>query len=220
MMKNKLLSAVSVVLVSLPVAALADEPNDIYSYAWKDSRLASGIGVSATLGGGLTGFTDQTMRDVVSDTVGSLWNLRVTIGSHTPIAVDLGYIGTAQSIDALSGTQNATLVGTTAEGALRWNILPHYAWNPYVFAGVGWQRYDIAGAKFSMADSGINDSDNSVVFPMGTGVSYRAQNGLVLDLKGTFRASTQAGLVIDTTGNDSYAPLHTWEASGALGYEF
>jgi hypothetical protein len=220
MMKMKLFSVVTAALVSLPVVALADEPNDIYSYAWQDSRLASGIGVSATLGGGITGFTDQTMRDVVTKSVGSLWNLRVTLGSHTPIGLELGYLGTVQDIDALTGTQTATLLGTTAEAVVRFNILPHYAWDPYIFAGVGWQRYDITGAKFSMADSGINDSDNSVVFPMGTGISFRTPTGLVLDMRGTFRANTQAGLVIDTTGNDSYAPLHTWEASGALGYEF
>jgi hypothetical protein len=220
MLKIKLLSVVTAAVVAVPVVALADESADIYSYAWHDSHLASGYGISTTLGGGLTGFTDQTMRDVVTSNTGGLWDLRVVFGSHTPLALDVGYIGTAQSIDALTGTQNATLVGTSVEGALRWNILPHFAWNPYVFAGVGWQRYDITGAKFTMADSGINDSDNSVVFPLGTGISYRAPNGLVVDLKGTFRANTQADLVIDTTGNDSYAPLHTWEASTAIGYEF
>lgn len=220
MSRINLLAVVTSSLVALPVVAHAEEPYDITSYAWSDSHLASRYGISTILGGGLSGFTDKAMRDVVSSDVGGLWNLRVTLGSHIPLGFDIGYVGTGQSINALSSTDSGTLVGTTVEGAVRWNVLPHYKWNPYVFAGIGWQRYDVTGAKFSMSDSGINDRDNSVVFPMGTGISYRQPDGLVFDLKGTFRASTQAGLVIESEGSKSYAPLHTWEASAALGYEF
>lgn len=203
-----------------PAVALAEEPApSAYSYAWKDSRLRSEIGVSTTLGAGVTGFTNQTMRDTVTSGVGGLWNLHVTIGSHTPLGIDLGYIGTVAEINALSRTQSGTLIGTTMEGALRYNILPHNAWTPYAFVGVGWQRYDISGGDFRLSDSGINESDNSVVFPLGLGVAYRDRNGLVLDLHGTFRANTNPGLVLENGGTD-YAPMHTWEAGAAVGYEF
>jgi len=196
-----------------PGLALADdEPSH--------SRLQSEIGVSTILGGGLTGFTDETMRDATTTDVSGLWNLRVTIGSHTPIAFDVGYVGTAADVDALAGGQSGTLVGTTVEGAVRYNVLPHNNWNPYAFVGMGWQRYDITGADFALSDTGMRDSDNSLVFPMGAGVSYRDTSGLVLDLRGTFRANTQQGLVLESIGSDSYAPMHAWEASAAAGYEF
>lgn len=220
-MQTKMFSLLVCTAAFAPGLALADEPEpSAYSYAWKDSRLQSEIGVSTILGAGLTGFTDQTMRDTVSSDVGGLWNLRVTIGSHTPLGLDIGYIGTAADIDALAGTQSGTLIGTTLEGALRYNMLPHNDWNPYAFAGIGWQRYDISGGDFRLSDSGINESDNSVVFPMGLGLAYRDRGGLVLDVHGTFRANTNQGLVLENIGGTTYAPMHNWEASGAVGYEF
>jgi len=209
------------VALMTPTVALADdETPDIYSYSWHDSQMKTDFGVSALVGGGVSGFTDQTMRDTVTSNVGGLWNLRVAVGSHTPLAFEGGYIGTAANINALIGTQTGTLVGTTVEGALRYNVLPHYAWNPYAFAGVGWQRYDITGDAFNTSDTGMSDSDNSLVYPVGVGIAYRHPTGFVADLRGTFRANSNAGLVLKGIGGNDFAPLHTWEASGALGYEF
>jgi len=185
-----------------------------------DERLPSGYGVTTVLGAGFSGFTDRAMRDTVSNNLGGLWDVRFTLGSHTPLALDIGYVGTAAKINALSGAKWGTLVGTTAEAALRFNILPHHAWNPYVFAGVGWQHYDINGIVFTMGDTGMNSADNSVVFPIGTGISYR-DAGLVVDVRGTFRANANAGLVLDATSmTNTFAPMHAWEASAAVGYEY
>jgi len=202
------------------IARADDEAPSAYSYAWNESGLRSGYGISTLLGGGLTGFTDKAMRDTISGSVGGLWNLKVTLGSHIPLALDLGYVGTASKINSLASTKWGTLVGTTAEAALRYNILPHYAWNPYAFAGIGWQRYDLNGGTFTLADNGIRESDNSVVFPMGAGLAYRNESGLVLDVHGTFRANTNYGLVIESMSSSSYVPMHSWEASAAAGYEF
>ncbi|HEU4731786.1 MAG TPA: hypothetical protein VFT22_28010 [Kofleriaceae bacterium] len=203
----------------------ADLEPDMYSYAWYDERLPSGIGVSAILGGGVTGFTDKQMRDTTSN-VGGLWDLRVTIGSHIPLALDVSYLGQAMNINGLPSGRSGTLVGTTFEGAARFNVLPHYAWNPYVFAGVGWQRFDVTQTNVTLSDSGMNDKDNLLEFPMGVGFSYRS-GGFVGDLRGTFRAMTDQNLVLKAPLNpaialtsDDFAPMHTWEASAAIGYEF
>jgi hypothetical protein len=202
------------------------DSDDMYSYAWYDERLASGIGVGITLGGGVTGFTDKTMRSTTSD-VGGLWDLRLTFGTHVPLALDVSYLGSATSINGLPSGRNATLLGTTVEGALRYNILPHFVWTPYVFGGAGWTRYDVTQTNVTLSDSGMNDKDNLMEFPMGVGFSYRA-SGFTADLRGTFRATTDQNLVlknpslgapISPTSSD-FAPMHTWEASAALGYEF
>lgn len=206
--------------LATPGSARADDAPSIYDYSWHEHLLKSDIGVSTLLGGGITGFTDKAMRDTMSNDIGGLWDLRVTLGSHIPLALDLGYVGTAATINALGVKKSGTLVGTTAEAALRYNILPHFAWDPYAFVGIGWQRYDLTGGTFTVADTGIKDSDNSVVFPMGAGIAYRARRGLVVDLHGTFRANTDYGLVVQSLGSSSYVPMHTWEASGAVGYEF
>jgi hypothetical protein len=196
-----------------------------YSYAWSDELMRSRIGVSAIIGGGVVGFTDRTMRDTTSS-VGGLWDFRLTLGSHVPLGLELGYTGTATNLKGLPA-QNGTLIGTTAEAALRYNVLPHFVWTPYVFAGVGWQRYDVTSANVTLSDSGMNDHDNLLEFPMGAGLAYRMA-GFVLDLRGTFRAATDQNLVlkgsvptttIAPTSSD-FAPMHTWQASAALGYEF
>jgi hypothetical protein len=194
-------------------------PSYDFSYAWFDPRLRSGIGVSATLGGGVVGFTDKAMRNTTSD-VGGLWDLRVTLGSHVPLGLDISYLGSATDIKGLAPGQSATLIGTTAEAALRYNVLPHFAWNPYVFAGAGWQRYDVSKSSGTLMSNVMSDHDNLVEFPVGTGVAYR-RGGLVADLRGTFRATTEENLVLSAPGsNGDFVPMHTWEASAALGYEF
>lgn len=203
-----------------PGVAHADDPPDPYSYAWHDNRMQSDFGVSTILGGGVTGFTDRTMRDTMSSSVGGLWDLRVTLGSHTPLGIDVSYVGTAANINALIGSQSGTLIGTAVEGAVRYNVLPHHAWDPYAFVGIGWQRYDITGGTFNLSDTGMNSSDNAITFPLGAGIAYRTRTGLVLDLRGTFRPTTDSNLVLETAGSTNYAPMHTWEASAALGYEF
>jgi hypothetical protein len=196
---------------------MADASSDKFGYAWREPALGTGIGVSAILGGGVSGFTDKTMRSTTAD-VGGLWDLRVTLGSHIPLALDVSYLGTATNVRAMPAGQSATLIGTTAEAALRYNILPHYDWNPYVFAGAGWQHYDVTGDTPQVI--GMATSDDLIEFPVGTGLAYR-RSGFVADLRGTFRATTEENLVLrnPATGSDP-APMHTWEASAALGYEF
>ncbi len=193
---------------------------------WYEQGLSTGIGVGVVIGGGVSGFTDQRMRDVISTDVSGLWDARFTIGTHIPIGLDLSYVGTAASLSSLSGTSSGTLIGTTAEGALRWNMMPHGNFNPYIFAGVGWQRYDVTGRTVTLSDTGIRQSDNSVEFPMGLGLSFRDPSGFIFDVRGTFRANVDQGLVLAPGANPSspasgnFVPMHTWEASAALGYEF
>jgi opacity protein-like surface antigen len=188
------------------------------SYAWSEPRLRSEIGVGLILGGGVTGFTDPAMRDATKTRVGGLWDVRASIGTHIPIGLDLSYLGTAVNLRSLEGQDNGTLLGSTVEAALRYNILPHFDWNPYIFAGAGWQRYDVMLPRLTTSDTGLVGRDNVAEFPMGAGLSYRNVSGLVIDLRGTFRATTDSSLLVEPNGD--HASLHTWEASGALGYEF
>ncbi len=199
-------------------AAVADA-FDPYGYEWRDDQVASEIGVGIVVGGGLGGFTDKAMREVTND-VSGLWNMRATFGTRIPIGLDVAYIGTASDINALTGTQSGTLVGTTLEGALRFNIMPHYAWNPYVLAGLGWQRYDVTGARFAQSDVGIADRDNLLEIPLGAGLQYR-NKGFMFDVHGVFRATTDANLVLENPldGREGFVPMHNWEASANIGFE-
>jgi hypothetical protein len=201
-----------------PILIVHDRPGPT-SYAWHDPGLASGIGVGFTVGGGVTGFTDRTMRETVSSNVGGLWDARASFGTHTPIGLDVSYLGSAAKVNTIAGAPNGTLVGTTVEAAVRYNILPHAVLNPYLFAGAGWQRYDVTDIRFAQSDTGMKTHDDVAEFPMGAGLGIRDAGGFNFDLRGTFRATTDSTLLLDgATGK--YADLHAWEASAALGYEF
>jgi hypothetical protein len=189
-----------------------------YDYAWREPSMASQIGVGVALGAGVTGFTDATMRATGSSDVSGSWGVRATIGSHIPVGLDVSYTGSSSTLTPIGTTRTGTLVGTNVESAVRWNILPHYIWNPYAFAGVGWQRYDVMNGSFTVADTGLADQDDLVVMPMGGGLAWRDPSGLAIDVRGTFRLADTSTLVVDTSGNR--ADLHTWEASAGVGYEF
>lgn len=197
------------------------------AYAWSAPGLASNIGVGVEVGGGIGGFTDQAMRNVTSS-VDGLWSVNVGLGTHVPIGLDLSYMGSAQRINALFGTAHGDLIGTTAEAKLRWNILPHEMVNPYIFGGVGWQHYDVTNTTFTLSDAGMNNFDNVAEFPMGAGIAFRADSGLTVDLKGVFRAVTDQNLVlkapltglVGATSSSDYVPMHNWQASLAIGYEW
>lgn len=197
----------------------AEEEPGMYSYAWSEPRLGTGIGVGISIGGGVAGFTDSVMRDTMSSSVSGLWNFRATIGTHIPIGLDLSYVGTAQDVNTFSGANNGTLIGSAAEGMLRWNILPHYVVNPYLFGGVGWQHYDVTNVKFATADTGMKTSDNVFEVPMGAGLALRDMSGFTFDLRGAFRWVDSTDLLIDPRTGDR-ANLDSWEASANLGYEF
>src|ERR1043166_9699547 len=124
-----------------PFAVQADDTlvsADTHGDRLPRENIASDAGVSVTVGGGVTGFTDKTMRGVTSD-VSGLWGLRITYGTRAPFALDVNYAGTSANINAPMGNRSGTLIGTTLEAALRYNFLPHYAWNAYAVAGMRWQ---------------------------------------------------------------------------------
>lgn len=195
-----------------------DEPSD-FSYGWHDPRLATDIGVGITVGGGVSGFTDTSMRNTLSSSITGLWDARLSVGTHVPLGLEVGYVGTAGRLNTLQGASNGTLVGSVAEAALRWNILPHYDVNPYIFAGVGYQRYDVTNMMLATTDSGVKSSENLIEYPMGAGISFRHPSGWLADVRGTFRAEPSSTLVRDVTSG-AYASAHWWEASAAVGYEF
>ena len=197
----------------------------MFGFEWHNPNLRSGIGVSTLLGGGVVQFTNSAMRNTTSN-LGGLWDLHVTFGTHLPLALDLAYVGTATHIAGLPTGNTATLIGSVAEGTLRWNVLPRLTWTPYVFGGVGYQRYDVTGNNVTLSDSGMNSSDNLLSVPAGVGFVWRGNNGLVADVHGTYRFTwfqdlvLNSGAPITSTSSNDFVKLNNWEASASIGYEF
>lgn len=201
-----------------------DRVNDVGIDPWDVARPASGIGVGLSVGGGIMGFTSPTVRDSTS-ALGGLWDVHATFGTYLPIALELDYVGAATHIASPIAPVSSTLVSTTFEGDVRVNIMPHALWNPYVFVGLGWQHFSIDNSSFSLSDTGIKTSDDVMDVPVGAGVMYRMGSWLA-NVRGTFRSTQNSNLILEaptlqTRGSgNTFAPMHSWEASLSLGYEF
>jgi hypothetical protein len=194
--------------------AYGDDDYDADGDASDESSLLTRYGLALSVGGGVEGFTDQTMRDTTD--VGGTWDVRAAFGTHAPIAIEAGYTGSAQAIDAVGLDSDAMLVGTTVEGVVRVNLAPHATINPYFFGGAGWRRYDLTNTDTNTSD--VSDTDNLLEIPAGIGLGYRIA-GFIADVRGEMRIATEEDLIRQDIGADR-ARLHTWSASAKLGYEF
>jgi hypothetical protein len=179
--------------------------------------LWSGIAVSA--GGGVSGFTGESARDAASD--GGGWDVRATIGTHSPIAAEVSYLGSMQAIDALGLDDNALLVGNGVQANVRINLSTTSAVQPFLFGGAAWRHYSLQNVDTNTSD--VSGSDDVLEIPVGAGVAYRYR-GFILDARGEFRASTNDDLLPSLTqepfSNDNQAELHRWGVNANVGYEF
>jgi hypothetical protein len=189
-----------------------------YPYSTRDSL---GIGIAA--GGGAGGFTNDTLRGATN--VGGEWDVRLTLGTRTPLAAELSYIGSAQSIDALGLDQDALLIGNGAQGALRLDALPGEAVTPFVYAGAAWRHYNVRHSGPNLSD--VATSDDVLEVPVGIGVAGHV-NGLLVDVRGEFRASAFEDLTERTGADDGFifdtsdpnAGMNRWGVNASVGYEF
>lgn len=193
-------------------AALADDARDWAEY-----------GTSISVGAGVQDFTNDRMQNTTD--MGGMWDLRMAFGTTSPVGLEAAYIGSATPINSAFGPEeSATLVGTGAEGLARVNIIPLGIVTPYAFGGLAWQRYDVTGADFTTADTGIQDEDTLLEVPVGAGLAFRPY-GFVADARFTYRAALGEDLVIEddtnpADSNSARAGMDTWGISARVGVEF
>lgn len=172
-------------------------------------KLLAPFGMSATIGGGVRGYFEQSARDVVGSF--GVWDGRFVLGTRRVLGFEAGYTGAMGGVDALGLDDNARLLSNAVEGALRLNILAGM-WQPYVMAGAGWMRYSITSEDYNT--SSLQDNDDQAVFPLGAGLSFRYE-GLLADVRGVYRPTAGADLIPEA-GSD----LATWTAALSAGAEF
>jgi opacity protein-like surface antigen len=223
-MAGGLLAAAGVLWLGSPDAAAQDytPPPDPYAPAPEPEPDVppTVYGIALSVGGGVANFTSSEMR--ANTDLAGVWDVRALIGSRSPIALEAAYVGSAQAIDARFGEENtATLIGTGLEGNVRVNLIPFEMLTPYAFAGLGYKRYDVSGADFRTADTGIADNDTLLEVPLGAGLAYRAR-GFLADARFTYRMAMGEDLVIpgDFEGDRDAAGLDTWGVTARLGVEF
>jgi len=196
-----------------PSIAISDDGSSRFGAGLTD------IGVSASVGAGISGYTGHVMRDTVTSNVANDWIVRAVIGTQIPLGVELSYLGTSDDVNTVRGSPNGTLLGTTFEAALHYNFRPHDMLDPYLLAGVGWTHYGVHGMKVAQAMSGMPSSDDVPEFPVGAGLALRDPGGFVFDVRAAFHATAGSELVTNPTTGDK-APLYAWDAAATLGWEF
>jgi hypothetical protein len=197
-------------IVTPPVMAVEPVEDD------EDDRLMTPFGLSLSVGGGVAGFTDESMDDLTN--VGGAWDARLTIGSRLPIALEAAYIGTAQEISALGLDDDATLVSNGIEGAVRLN-LGTYAIQPFLFGGAAWQRFDLVGDDFNT--SSVQSEDDVFAIPVGAGVAAKYR-GFLVDARVSYREAFGNDLMNTPSADadDDDVELNSWAATARLGFEF
>jgi hypothetical protein len=172
-------------------------------------------GLSLSVGAGVTGFTDSTMRDTTK--TGGLWDVRVGLMTNRALGVELAYEGGLQAIDSLGLDTDARLLSTELEALGRLNFLTgRWSIQPYAFAGAAWKRYSLENVEINTSD--VNDQDDVLEIPLGVGLGYRVR-GFLVDVRGSFRPAIDSDLVPKNSEGDA-AALHTWAATMRLGYAF
>lgn len=202
------------VIVSPPPQEPTPVDVDVHVHDLGKEEKPEPIGVSLTVGGGVFGYTDQAMRDTTAS--GGMWDVRAAIGTHSPIAVEAAYIGTAQQINSVGLDDGAMLLGTGVEGVARVNLLPNQVVNPYFFGGAAWKRIDLTNTDTNTSD--VQEVDNLIEIPVGVGLAYR-MSGFVLDGRAELRMATEEDLIANDPDTEDVR-LHTWTAGAKLGYEF
>lgn len=193
----KLLAIAALALLT-PTIASADEQ------VFENHRLSAMVGV------GMMGFTDPTTRDYAN--AGGAWEARIGFEANERIVLETAYIGSLQDISASGLSRNAQLVGTGVEANIRLDFLVGQ-FRPYAHVGGGWTRYDLSGSTSSTM--GGTDSVGSV--PVGLGIDFTYAD-VVLDLRGTYRATTGEDLITMPGSED--ARLDTWSATMRAGFHF
>jgi hypothetical protein len=172
--------------------------------------------MTISLGGGVSDFTDATLRDRTG--LNAAYEARLAIGTNSPFAVEAAYVGTAGGIETLGLDDNAMLISNGVEGLARLN-LGTFDFQPYVVGGASWVRYNIVNASFNTSD--MRNSDDIIAVPLGAGIStYLGNSGLVLDARFTYRLTFDDDLVRATPENSDGSSLNNWVAALKLGYAF
>jgi len=201
---------VCAVLVTLAGASAANADSD-------SERFLDRYGFGVTVGGGVSGFTGDTMRGTTDD--GGNWDVRATLGTRSILGVEASYLGSAQAIDALGMETDTVLVGNGVQGNLRLNATISSAVQPFLYGGVAWRRYDLTGTARNTSD--ILDKDDVLEIPVGVGIAWKFA-GLTLDARAEFRGATGEDLVpaaIPDSSSDA-AAMHRYGVNANLGFEW
>lgn len=184
----------------------------------RDLGILTGVGTHVSVGGGVNNFIDDTARAATNP--GGEWHARAAVGTRSIIGVEGQYEGGARDIEAAGLDEDAWLVSTALEGALRLNApisIERGIIEPYALGGIGWQNFNIANNDANTAS--VDDVDNVFTVPVGVGL-MAGYGGFVADARFTYRYAAGSDMFGQSDNGFDDNSLSNWSLGGSLGFEF
>lgn len=173
-------------------------------------------GLAVSAGAGVAGFVNDEANDFIDP--GLSYTARLHVGTRQPIGLEVAYIGSVHDVEALGLDDDAMLASNGLEASVRYNILRDRAFQPYLLAGVAYRDYSVTNADTNTSTSSVNDDDDVLELPVGTGLAWRSNGGLMIDARLGYRFSTSDDLL---GGDGGGGPaLDNWNATLRAGWEF
>ena len=168
-------------------------------------------GVSFTAGGGVHSFVDENIKALAP--LGASYSARLLVGTRSPLALEVAYIGSAQTLMAQDIPLEAFLLSNGVESNIRLNLGLKVV-QPYLYAGIAWKQYDLTAVE---ADTKyIRNTAELYEYPVGGGLALRNE-GVVLDFRYAYRFSGEQDLFRNVT---DAVELNNWSATVSIGFEF
>ena len=171
------------------------------------------LGAGFLVGGGFEDFTSNQMRNMTG--YAGMWTARVLAGTRHFLGLEAAYVGNARSIDALGLQTNANLISNGVEANARVNVpvvmRRAQLLEPFAFAGLGWQHYQVTNTTTFTAD--LERTDDVMAVPLGGGLEY-AIGRFMADGRFTYTSTYYNDLL------RAGANLNTWGFSTQVGFSF
>jgi hypothetical protein len=196
-----------------PAPSATTAPKEEYRPPYTD------IGVGVLVGGGIQDFTNSYLNSITD--IGGTWTARAIVGTRLPVAVEGSYLGSAQSIHMVGLGGSPLLLSNGLEGDLRFNLSTHML-QPYLFAGVGWRRFNVIDATFNF--TGMHNQKDVLESPLGGGIALLS-NGFMLDARFDFRPTWFDNFFPTPAQVAGFNTIQTvsmtnWNIALRLGFEF
>jgi opacity protein-like surface antigen len=185
-----------------PVAAAPVKRHRNKYFAPHEVSLTTGAGVANYFGG-------ADSPDTID--AGAAWDARLTMGIHSPIALEAAYMGAVNNLDAGNGG-HGQVHSNGFDGDVRFQLPTRV--QPYVFGGVGYNHMEVRNNGTGAAGNYVG-KDDQVTVPAGGGVTAYVGRHVTLDARGTYRFIPDNGI---TVMSDRH--LHQWLAQAHVGYAF
>jgi len=169
-------------------------------------------GVGITAGAGVTGFANSNVNNIIDPGVD--YQVKLDFGTHSPLGLEAGYIGSAQNISARGLDNSAVLISNGVEGDLKLKLGAGLV-QPYVMGGAAWRRYDITNESFNTSD--VRDQDDVFELPVGAGIGWN-YGGLLVDGRAAYRFAMQENLLPGVGSSD--LGLDAWSFTLRAGWQF